>query len=295
MFPSPPVAAPIVSDGFEGTLQVPALNPRAGDDPLNFKDGGLYSSFNKYSYGPHPMDSFYLYMPKTIDSKKTLKLAVYAHGGGFDSGEATETINAGIIRLLEDKGNTIVASLNYRLLDDGAWPGPMESLANSMTALNNLLKNSGIPVAETTVIGLSAGAMASARIIYDQNAPSTTLPVNKFVSIGGIFFPPVIPDAKFILSEAMSGAFLGSPKQRAKAFLVGGSMDSIGEDKNKLFPPIPLEINSNSVFLGDYLARNSIPFQMFTFTEPQYNGHLANLSGINNDPSVDRFYNALIG
>jgi hypothetical protein len=125
-----------------------------------------------------------------------------------------------------------IASIEYPLLNESRWPGPVWAISQGIIAANRL---AGPTITHRVIVGASAGASAGALILYSPDRAYPTLPfqVDAFLGASGIYVAPwlrplpgEVGPGRF-LPDALQRAFKGVPKSKTPAFLIAGDHDPL--------------------------------------------------------------------
>lgn len=104
-------------------------------------------------YGPHERNVLDLWK---ASSDSPTPLLVFIHGGGFRAGDKSQLAAALLTRCLESKIS--VASINYRLSQQAAFPAPMLDSARAIQFLRSKAKEWNLDKTRIAASGGSAGA-----------------------------------------------------------------------------------------------------------------------------------------
>lgn len=131
------------------------------------------------SYGEHERHRFDLWIAESGD--QPTPLAIYIHGGGFRAGDKNK-ISGPMVKAFLEKGIS-VASLNYRLTEEGKFPfpAPMEDGARALQTIRHGAEDWNIDPERIVVWGGSAGAGISLWLaLGDERAdPDSEDPVSR--------------------------------------------------------------------------------------------------------------------
>lgn len=121
--------------------------------------------------GAAPAARVLLYRPVAPAAPRAALLHI--HGGGFVMGSAdrSDLANRGLARAL----NCVVASVDYRLAPETAFPGAIEDCHAALAWLHERAEELGVDPARIDIIGESAGgglAAALALLARDRGGPS---------------------------------------------------------------------------------------------------------------------------
>ncbi len=126
-------------------------------------------------YGPHSQNRLDLWLADSTDG--ATPVAVYIHGGGFTGGDKSPAPYAAIRELLD--AGVSVASINYRLLESGPYPIPMQDGARALQFLRHHADEYVLDKERFACFGGSAGACMSMWLaMHDDRAdPDSDDPV----------------------------------------------------------------------------------------------------------------------
>ena len=200
------------------------------------KKTNIYSSdpvwnlADQYKYGNHPQNVLYIVKPE--ESKKNGKFIIFIHGGTFLSRYATDDYFTPIIKFFSAEGYT-VSAVEYRSLARNSWKTVINDIKKGITASFNLYEKKS---EEIILIGASAGATASALLLYSNKYPN--IPgIDKFIGIVGLYSPQNVPESvnnymqKFSKDKVTYSSFLRFEannkisKSNAPALLIEVSSD----------------------------------------------------------------------
>jgi len=181
-----------------------------GDAPLRYRDQVFSNSgvTTNIQYGEAPDANgnpvalrLDLYQPSP-DSQTSRPALVWVHGGGFSSGDKSNTVPVDIGQTFSKQGY-VVASINYRLLGSGCVANPsqpsctiaaLEAQHDAQAAIRYLRANAstyGIDPARIAIGGESAGGITATLVgLHSEDVGSSGNPgfdstVRGFVSISG--------------------------------------------------------------------------------------------------------------
>ncbi len=103
----------------------------------------------------HQRQTLDLYYPEKSTRDQKLPLVVYIHGGGWMSGNKQE--GRGFADVITGTGQYIVASINYRLIQDALWPAQIHDCKAAIRFLRGNAAKLGIDADRIAVMGSSAG------------------------------------------------------------------------------------------------------------------------------------------
>jgi len=141
-------------------------------------------------YGAEPANKFDLYLPAN-NSKKTYRLAVHLHAGGFTTGDKSD--DAKILKWLCSKGY-VAAGINYTLRNESNPKANVYSqsveIKNSIPAIVKQAGKLGYRLDAMAVSGGSAGGTLAMLYAY-RDAQESPLPVKMlFEAVGPPSFYP---------------------------------------------------------------------------------------------------------
>lgn len=96
-----------------------------------------------------------LYYPKGAPAGKKLPVVVYIHGGGWMSGSKQE--GKSFASVITQTGKYIVASINYRLIQEALWPAQIHDCKAAIRYLRGNAAKLGLDSDRIAVMGSSAG------------------------------------------------------------------------------------------------------------------------------------------
>lgn len=190
---------------FSGAKAPEALTKKAGEAvqgvvsqlvPDNqhtriFSQDSMWKGVEQYKYGDRAESHFYVLRPK--EEKDNGKLMIFLHGGGFLCSAATADSDP-IFKSLLNKGFTI-ATVDYPYLgNENHSPTPFNEIMNDISkgvtaAYNTLGKNAK----EVVLAGVSAGATASALLLYSNKFPAIPH-IDKFLGLAGVYNPDAVSE-----------------------------------------------------------------------------------------------------
>jgi predicted esterase len=181
-----------------------------GDEPLRYRDqvftnGGVMTNI-QYGEAPDANGNpvalrLDLYQPLS-DSQTSRPALVWVHGGGFSSGDKSNTLPVDVAQTFSKQGY-VVASINYRLLGSGCVANPgqpsctiaaLEAQHDAQAAIRYLRANAstyGIDPTRIAIGGESAGGITATLVgLHSEDVGSSGNPgfdstVRGFVSISG--------------------------------------------------------------------------------------------------------------
>jgi acetyl esterase len=155
--------APILA--ILGLLGAVAAFAQPGRPPPDFAD---------VHYGPHPRNTFDLWLP---GSTQTAPLVLFIHGGGFRGGDKS-ALNAGQLSQYLSAG-WACASINYRLTDTAPAPAAYLDCARALQHLRHHADRWRLDPKRVASTGSSAGAGASLWLAFhdDLADPASADPI----------------------------------------------------------------------------------------------------------------------
>ncbi|CAM3878696.1 alpha/beta hydrolase fold [Pseudomonas synxantha] len=156
-----------------------------------------------------------LYLPQRPVGHRPL--IVYVHGGGWSSGHsrvagAFEDFPAVLARFAAQ--GYVVASLNYRLSAEAAFPSALEDVRTAVEWLQERHRDYGVDPSRMAIWGSSAGSQLAALAALDCNhSANRTAPCAKvLISWFGIFdFSTLVKDLRFAAIIQASRRYLHCP------------------------------------------------------------------------------------
>jgi acetyl esterase/lipase len=95
-----------------------------------------------------------LYLPEKKEAKSP-KLIVFIHGGGWEGGHRKDV--GGIANYLVGRAGFAVASVGYRLTDEGIWPSQIHDCKAALRWLGKHADELGYDASKMGLFGISAG------------------------------------------------------------------------------------------------------------------------------------------
>lgn len=124
-------------------------------------------------YGPYNRNVLDLWLAKRDDGKPT-PLAIYIHGGGFSAGDKS-SINPSLIKRYREAGIS-VAAINYRLIDSGPFPIPMQDGARAIQFLRYHAGEYHLDKQRIACFGGSAGGCMSMWLAFHDDLADPASP-----------------------------------------------------------------------------------------------------------------------
>lgn len=107
------------------------------------------------SYGESNAQKVDIYLPRSNKSKCTA-VVIYIHGGAWSGGDKS---GYDVDCLREVKNGYAAATINYRMLDEGAtWVDMLEDITSAMETVKSTAADNGISLSKAALTGASAGA-----------------------------------------------------------------------------------------------------------------------------------------
>lgn len=209
-----------------------------------FSQDSIWKNVEQYRYGTRAENHFYVLRPQ--EEKNNGKLMIFLHGGGFLNSAATADSDPIFKRFL-DKGFTL-ATVDYPYLGNANnSPIPfhliMDDISKGVTAAYHTLAKDA---KEVVLAGVSAGAAASALLLYSDKFPEIPK-IDKFVGFAGVYNPDAVSEglngwvrgetpnhqdfSSLLRAENGQALLAGNPRTQTPALLLQGGDDST-DDKH---------------------------------------------------------------
>ncbi|WP_207476477.1 alpha/beta hydrolase [Arenibaculum pallidiluteum] len=119
------------------------------------------------AYGPHPRQSFDLFLPDGGAAGRPV--LVFVHGGGFTEGERNRTpeVHSNVLHCFARFG-IVGANLGYRLAPEARFPDASLDIARGLDRIREVTRGLGADLARLYLMGHSAGAAHAASYAYDR-------------------------------------------------------------------------------------------------------------------------------
>jgi len=137
---------------------------------------GRMADVRDYSYGPHELNKFDLWLAK---SDSPTPLLVFIHGGGFRGGDKSGVNQYMLERVLQS--GMSFASINYRLTGEVPYPAQMHDCARAIQFIRRNVKQWNIDPKRLAAYGGSAGSGISQWLAFhnDMANPKSKDPVER--------------------------------------------------------------------------------------------------------------------
>ena len=219
-----------------------------------------YSVSRDIAYGPHPRQTYDLYVPD--DATATTPLVVFIHGGSWDTG--TKAIYRFVGQALTAQGFVVVIP-EYRLYPQVTFPAFVEDAAKAFAAIEDKARAGadGLPAGPhpMALMGHSAGAQIAALLAFDRGyleaAGSSRKRISAFVGLAGPY------DFLPLTDERYKRIFPPSLRQRSQpvnyadgngppALLIHGTADTTVDPRNSVSMASAIERAGGQVALRLY-------------------------------------------
>lgn len=267
-------------------------------DKKNNKD--IDNAYTNLKYGNSPSQVLDLQFPDNPNKiTKPLNAILFIHGGGWQEGD--KNVYSDAIIDLSKKFNFLAASMNYRMIGDGAKCDDMlEDIKHALVCIKNKANEYGVSINKVILMGASAGAHLSLLYTY-KNHGNSPIPIAFCVSQSA---PTDFTDSNLYTNNNFSANYM----LNCVSHLTGHEIthENYLEKENILLsispinyitPNIPPTLYSHGIMddlvpisnayrLQEYLISKDVEFNFFVYPN---SGH-----ELDNDPSINEdFFNKM--